>query len=182
MRALVVILLAGCLRPSPREVNAQNCANSIHAFETQHCTNIIPQPDRDQQIAFQARQLQTVCYDPASQERLRELDRTCFAAYRASTSERDREDIAIRERYKEKVSVLHTDREYVAARDAYRVARDEAAIAAREFEERGHPIRSPYERKYERTRKDVDSALERLHAVIVRHGIEPKHGTVLGLW
>ncbi len=185
MRALVFAVAAassGCLFPSPREAMAQTCRNSIHSFETMYCTNIIPTADRDQQIAFDAAQLGRSCQDPASQERLRELDTTCFFAFRVATSDRDREDADIRQRYAAQVSALKVDGGYLAARDAYRAARDEAGIAAHEYEERGYPIRSPYARKYERTKRDADAALGRLHGVIMRFGIEPKYGTVLGLW
>ncbi len=180
--APIVTLGAGCLRPSPREVMAMNCASSIHSFESRYCGDILPTADRDQLIAAEAQHLGFSCQDPTSQARLRELDTTCIAKFRVATSDRDREDEQLRARYAVQVSALKKDGAYVAARDAYRSARDEAGIAAHEYEERGYPIHSPFERKAARTRQDADTALGRLHAVITRHGIEPKYGTVLGLW
>lgn len=179
---VLLVFLTGCLLPSPQEVSAQNCAGSIHSFESQYCGDIIPTPDQDQGLAFQADQLGRACQDPASQDRLRELDRTCFAKFRVATSERDRDDEQIRARYASQVAGLKSDAAYVAARDAYRAARDEAGIAQHEYAERGYPIHSAYGRKADRTARDADTALGRLHAVITAHGIEPKYGTVLGLW
>lgn len=181
-RAVLLLFASGCLLPSPQEVSAQNCASSIHGFEAQYCEGIIPTADQDQGIVFQAEQISRSCQDPTSQQRLRELDTSCIAKFRVATSERDRDDEAIRARYATQVAALKRDSTYVAARDAYRAARDEAGIAAHEYEERGYPIHSAYGRKADRTAKDADEALGRLHAVITAHGIEPKYGTVLGLW
>lgn len=178
----LVVTAAGCLLPSPREQIATNCQTLVHNFETTYCTNIIPTTDRHPQIAFDADQLGRSCQDPASRTRLRELDASCISAFRVATSERDREDTELRQRFAVQVAALKRDGAYLAVRDAYRVARDEAGIAAHEYEERGYPTRSPYERKYERTRKEADAALGRLHEVITRHGIEPRYGTVLDLW
>jgi hypothetical protein len=182
LAGLAAALACGCVLPSREEAKAENCVNAVASFDQQYCTNIIPMHDRYQEVEGRHYQLAGICTDPVSKARLDELAGTCVESYRFAKDERDADEDKIRTRYARQVKALKADPAYTAALDAWRAAHDEAEVAARDYEEHGRPTRSAYERRAERSTAKLRLAEDQLREVIARHGIDPAHSSVLGVW
>jgi hypothetical protein len=179
---LALLVLSACMLPSPAEVNAQHCVNTVTQFDEMYCANIT-RPDlyRAYEVEHRHASIRGQCPDATSQQRLLALQ-PCVDGYRGVVAARASHDATLRRRYASQVAALRADPAYTPTRDVYRAARDEVELAEREFERQGRPMRSAYERELARKSAELAAAADRLRDLIIRHGIEPAHSEPLGVW
>lgn len=178
---VAAVLVAACGLPVMADSEAGRCGQGIDLFENGRCGKVAPLGKGYPTVEAEYQGLKSHCPDPASQARIARLA-SCIDGYKtAAKGDGDKRD-EIRRKYADQVVALQADPAYKTTLEQWLDARDEAVIAEQEWTRAGKPLGEAYWRRHSAKGLVLDTVTERLRALISKHGIDPKHSQVLGIW
>ena len=125
------------------------------------------------------------CPGMRSRAALRELDE-CVKGLEQAPNQVDLQTQARRDDARANLGELRADPLFAHARRLVREARDEASMAAQDYEQayqRGTATNVRFRAEaWEQAEKSLQEAEDRLREIIVKHGIDPRDARALGVW